>query len=167
MRRDPKFVRAYCFLGDVYSHVHSRVVFAGEDSEPVDRLWREAIDHAIALRPDLGEPHLALARYHFFLNKFEPARAEINLARRLLPDDAGVLFLEARIDRRQNRWEDSLAHAHRAYELDPQNGEIIGWLCEHYRLMRRFAEGEKFAYEAMTGRPELTSSCFATGTRST
>jgi tetratricopeptide (TPR) repeat protein len=113
------------------------------------------------LRPDRGEPHLAFARYNLFLNKFEAARAEITIVRRLLPNNPDGLFFEARIERRQNRWDDSLAHARRAYELDPQNAEIIEWLCEDYRLMRRFAEGEQFAYQAMKRKPEFTSSLYA------
>jgi tetratricopeptide (TPR) repeat protein len=113
------------------------------------------------LRPDLGQPHLALARYNLFLNKFDAARSEIAVARKLLPDNSEALFVEARIDRRQNRWDDSLARARRAYELDPQNGEMIEWLCEDFRLMRRYAEGEQFAYLAMKRKPALTSSIYA------
>jgi tetratricopeptide (TPR) repeat protein len=104
------------------------------------------------LRPDRGEPHLAFARYNLFLNKFEAARAEITIVRRLLPNNPDGLFFEARIERRQNRWDDSLAHARRAYELDPQNAEIIEWLCEDYRLMRRFAEGEPEAAHEILAR---------------
>ncbi|HST31730.1 MAG TPA: protein kinase [Chthoniobacterales bacterium] len=161
IERDPKFVLAYCSLAEVYSQLHSDAVHAGKDSESVDRLWREAIDHAMQLHPNMGDPHLAFARYDLFLNRFEAARNEIAIVRRLLPNNPDGLFFEARIDRRQNHWDDSLAEARRAYELDPQNGEIIEWLCEDYRLMRRFAEGERFAYQAMKRKPEFTSSLYA------
>jgi tetratricopeptide (TPR) repeat protein len=120
-------------------------------------LWKQAIDNAMRLRPDLGEPHVALARYHLFLNHFDAARDEVAVARRLLPNNAEAIFIAARIDRRQNRWEESLAGARKAHELDPRDPEIISWTCEMYWLMRRYSEGEQFVSEAMARMPEITS----------
>ncbi len=160
IKRDPKFALAYCSLAQLYSHAYNQAVSGGKDSAPVQQLWREAIDHAMQLRPDLGQPHLALAQYNLFLGQFDAARSEIAIARTLLPDNSDELFLEGRIDRHQNRWDDSLAHVRRAYELNPQNGELIQWLCQDYGLMRRYAEGEQFAYLAMKRKPAMTSTLY-------
>lgn len=157
IRRDPKFVLAYCFLAEVYGRDHAAAQFTGHESGPVDELWKQTIDNAMRLRSDLGEPHLALARYYLFLNNFDAARDELAIARRLLPNNSEALFIAARIDRRQNRWEGSLASVRKAYELDPRDPEIITWTCEIYRFMRRYGEGEQFISEAMARMPEMIS----------
>ncbi len=157
IRRDPNFVLAYCFLAEIYSHEHGNATRTGYESPEVDELWKQAVDTAMRLRPDLGEPHVALARYHFFLNHFDAARDELAIARRLLPNNSDAIFIAARIDRRQNRWEESLAGVRKANELDPRNSDIIAWTSEMYRLMRRYREGEQFVSEAMARMPEITS----------
>jgi TolB-like protein/Tfp pilus assembly protein PilF len=157
IRRDPNFVLAYCFLAEVYSHEHGNAGRTGYESPKVDELWKQAVDTAMRLRPDLGEPHVALARYHFFLNHFDAARDELAIARRLLPNNSDAIYIAARIDRRQNRWEESLAGVRKAHELDPRNLDIIGWTSEMYRFMRRYREGEQFVSEAMARMPEVTS----------
>jgi TolB-like protein/Tfp pilus assembly protein PilF len=157
IRRDPNFVLAYCFLAEVYSHEHGAAGRAGYESEAVDELWKQAVDNAMRLRPDLGEPHVALARYHFFLNHFDAARDELAIARRLLPNNSDAIYIAARIDRRQNRWEESLAGVRKAHELDPRNPDIISWTCEMYLFMGRYSEGEQFVSEAMARMPEITS----------
>jgi TolB-like protein/Tfp pilus assembly protein PilF len=157
IRRDPNFVLAYCFLAEVYSHEHGTAQRTGYESGAVDELWKQAIDNAMRLRPDMGEPHLALARYHLFLNHFDAARDELAIARRLLPNNSDAIYIAARIDRRQNRWEESLAGVRKAHELDPRNPDIFTWTCEMYRLMRRYSEGEEFVSEGMARMPEITS----------
>jgi serine/threonine protein kinase len=159
-RRDPNFVLAYCSLAKAYGHSHVQGHFAGYETESIDKLWKQAIDNAIRLGPDMGESHLALARYHLFLGNLRAAREEMVIARRLLPNDSEALFIAARIDRRQSRWHDSLRNVRKAYELDPHNGEIIIWTSEHYRLIRRYTEGEQFARQAMASMPEITSSLY-------
>jgi serine/threonine protein kinase/tetratricopeptide (TPR) repeat protein len=160
IRRDPNFVLAYCSLAKAYGHSHVQAQFAGYETESIDKLWKQAIDNAIRLGPNTGQPHLALARYHLFLGNLRAAREEMVIARRLLPNDSEALFIAARIDRRQSRWHDSLANVRKAYELDPHNAEIIIWTSEHYRLIRRYTEGEQFARQAMESMPEITSSLY-------
>jgi TolB-like protein/Flp pilus assembly protein TadD len=157
IRRDPNFVLAYCFLAEVYSNEHGNAQRTGYESGTVDELWKQAIDNALRLRPDLGEPHVALARYHFLLNNFDAAKEELAIVRRLLPNNSEAIFIAARIDRRQNRWEESLAGVLKAHELDPRNSDIIGWACEMYRMMRRYREGEEFVSEVMARVPEMAS----------
>ena len=160
VRRDPNFVLAYCSLAKAYGHSHVQIQVAGYEAESIDKLWKQAIDNAIRLGPDMGEPHLALARYHLFLGNLNAAREEMVIARRFLPNDSEAFFIAARIDRRQSRWHDSLANVRKAYELDPHNAEIVVWTSEHYRLIRRYTEGEQFARQAMASMPEIISSLY-------
>ena len=53
------------------------------------------------------------------------------------------LFIAARIDRRQNRWDDALANFQKAKELDPRNTEVAFWYRDTYRDMRRYNEFEQ------------------------
>ncbi len=151
IRRDPNFVLAYCFLARMYSYLYH------EHGRPVAELWKQVVDTAVRLRPDLGEPHVARARYYFFLRNDARARDELITARRLLPNDPEAIFLAARLDRRQNRWNDALANMRKVYELDPRDGEIIAVTYQTCRSMRRYAEAEQFVYQAMAKMPELTS----------
>jgi tetratricopeptide (TPR) repeat protein len=100
----------------------------------------------------MGQPHLALAYYYLGTAlgprgiSTERARAyeELSIARRTLPNDAQLFRILGELDRRRHRWDDSLAELRQAYALDPLNGEIQYHLALNYRLMRLYAEGEKF-----------------------
>jgi tetratricopeptide (TPR) repeat protein len=91
----------------------------------------------------LGEAHLELARYYFYGDDFDRAREELVIARRTLPNNSEALFIAARIDRRQNRWDDALANFQKARELDPRNTEVAFWCRDTYHDMRRYNEFEQ------------------------
>jgi eukaryotic-like serine/threonine-protein kinase len=145
-QRDPNFALAYCALAktqcDLYS-VTGPENLSGAHLE----LAKKAADAALRVRPDFGEAHLELARYYFYAGDhtgdFDRAREELTIARRKLPNDSGALFLAARIDRRQNRWDDALANFRKAKELDPRNSEVAFWCRDTYRDMRRYNEFEQ------------------------
>ena len=68
-------------------------------------LANAAIQNAFRLQPEAGEVHLALARYAYYgFLDYDRARAELDLARRTLPNDVDVYFLSGLLDRRQGRW---------------------------------------------------------------
>ena len=67
------------------------------------------IEKAAQLQPDAGDVHLVRARYLARgLRDFDQARAELELARRTLPNDATVYSEIALTDRRQGRWTEAL-----------------------------------------------------------
>jgi tetratricopeptide (TPR) repeat protein len=109
---------------------------------------KKAAEAAVRLRPDLSEPHLALARYYAWVgvgtNDYDQAREELAIARRMLPNNAETLAIEAKIGRHQSRWDASLANLQKANELDPLNGEIVYRLWQIYFEMRRYSEAEQF-----------------------
>ena len=92
-----------------------------------------------------------------YTSDFEEARDELAIARRKLPNNPEALFIQARIDRRQNRWDASLANFQKASELDPRNSQIALYLGETYSEMRRYSELEqllkKGGYERHTRGP--------------
>ena len=137
-QRDPSFALAYCALAKTQDDLYDMT----GDRTHLD-LAKKAVDDAMRLRPDLGETHLELAHHYFSAHEFDRAQGELAVARRTLPNDSEAILLAARIDRRQNRWEDSLANLQKASELDPRNTEIDYHLKRNYRQMRRYTEWEQ------------------------
>src|SRR2546423_3319882 len=103
--RDSSFIRAYCQL----AFVHDALYFFGHDHTPARLALAEAaIEAASGLGPDAGETHLARAwnLYWGYLD-YDGALAELEVARRTLPNDPQILFLSGLIQRRQGHWEES------------------------------------------------------------
>jgi len=150
-RRDPAFVLAYCHL----ARANENLYWNDMDRTP-QRLEqaKHAVDAAVRLGPDLGETHLALARYQYIAFRgYDSARAELDLARRTLPNDTDLLALAGLIERRQNRWSEALRDLRRANELDPRNGEIIRALADTYFELRQYKEMELLLNGAVTSIP--------------
>ena len=134
--QDPKFLLAYCRLG----FAHQGLYFNGYDHTPL-RLARatEAVEAALRLGPDRGEPHLAAGLlYYYCYRDYDRARSELAIARRLLSNEPLVYATLGWIDRRQDRWQDHLRNMNRALELDPRNVFILHQLAGTYQVLRRY-----------------------------
>jgi tetratricopeptide (TPR) repeat protein len=123
---------------------------------------KNAAETAVRLRPDLGESHLALARYYFdvgtLTNNYDQAHEELTIARRKLPNDAEALAIAAGIGRHQNRWDASLADLEKASELDPRNGDLTFFLWQIYFEMRRYSESEQLIKKSVaSGKPDVST----------
>ena len=151
-QRDPNFALAYCALAKAQIDVDNF------------ELAKKAAETALRLRPDLAEGHLALARYYWLapdsifgvdrVAYYDRARDELAIVRRMLPNNAEALLIDATIGRRQNRWDASLANLQKASELDPSNGEVAYRLEQIYFEMRRYSELEQFIKkQAASGGP--------------
>ena len=141
-QRDPNFALAYCALAKTQIDFFN----VTDDHKHFD-LAKNAAETAVRLRPDLGETHLPLARYYFeagvLTNDYDRAREELTLVRRKLPNNSEALWIEAMIDRHQNRWDAALANLQKASELDPRNGDVALWLEQTYFEMRRYSKCEQ------------------------
>ena len=74
---------------------------------------------------------------------FDRAHHELAIARRTLPNNSEAIMIAARIDRRRNRWDDSLANLEKASELDPRNPEVGNISRRTLLEMRRYHELEQ------------------------
>jgi TolB-like protein/Flp pilus assembly protein TadD len=136
--QDSKFLLAYCRLG----FAHQGLYFNGYDHTPL-RLARatKAVEAALRLGPDRGEPHLAAGLlYYYCYRDYDRARSELGIARRLLPNEPLVFATLGWIDRRQGRWQDHLRNVNRALELDPRNVFILHQVAGTYQVLRRYNE---------------------------
>ena len=152
VEHDPSFFQAYCQL----AHTHDRIYFLGYDHTPARLALAEAaIEEAFRLRPDAGEAHLARAQnlYRGYL-QYDDALAELDIARRTLPNNAGVFELKGYIERRQGKQEEAVRSLERAIELDPRNTFTLQQIGLSYHHLRRYAEEESVLDRALRNRPE-------------
>ena len=120
VKRDPSFFDAYCQLA--YAH-ESLYAVTGFDHTPARLALAEAaVQAATRLRPDAAETHLARAQYLYYgLRDYAGALAELEIARRALPNDPRLFELTGYILRRRGQQEEGLRNLERAVELDPRN----------------------------------------------
>src|SRR4029077_4375516 len=96
---------------------------------------------ATRLRPDAAETHLARAQYLYFGPRdYAGALAQLEIARRGLPNDPRLFELTGYILRRRGQQEEGLQNLQRAVELDPRNFDILQQIALSYQLLGRYAE---------------------------
>jgi len=136
--RDPSFFDAYCQV----AWAHDGLYMLGFDHTSARLAMADAaVEAAARLRPDAGETHLARAQnlYQGYLD-YNGALAELELARRTLPNDWRVYFWTGLIQRRQGRWEESIRNCERAISLDPRNFFALEQTAQSYHAIRRYTE---------------------------
>jgi len=113
-----------------------------------------ALLNATRLQPDAGEVHVARAiyAYHGFRD-YDRARAELDLARSTLPNNAEIYWYTASIDRRQGQWNEAIRIFERAIELDPRNYNIIVEAAFTHSTLRRFAPSRQLLERALSVSP--------------
>jgi len=149
---DATFFQAYCQL----AWAHDDLYFNGADRTPARLAVAEAaVQAAFRLRPDAGEAHLAHAwnLYHGYRD-YSGALAELEVARRTLPNDARLFELKGYIERRQGRWEESTRDLERALELDPRNLRILHQTALTYDDLDRYADEEAMLDRALAIEPD-------------
>src|SRR2546421_9814782 len=139
VKRDPSFFDAYCQLA--YAH-ETLYAVRGFDHTPARLALAEAaMQAATRLRPDAGETHLARANYLYYgLRDYAAALAELEIARRGLPNDPRLFELTGYILRRRGQQEEGLQNLQRAVELDPRNINILQEIAVSYQYLGRYAE---------------------------
>jgi TolB-like protein/Tfp pilus assembly protein PilF len=149
--RDPKFLLAYCAM----SRMHLNLYFDGYDHTPARReLANVAIQNAARIQPEAGEVHLAAAGYwHRGFLDYDRARAELDLARRTLPNDPKVYLLAASLDRRQGRWSEAVRNVERAVELDPRDMDCIMMAGLTYEGLNRYSDATRMFERALSVSP--------------
>src|SRR4029450_5890512 len=107
VKRDPSFFDAYRQLA--YAH-ETLYAIRGTDHTPARLALAEAaLQAATRLRPDAGETHLARANYlDFGPRDYAGALAELEIARRALPNDPRLFELTGYILRRRGQQEEGL-----------------------------------------------------------
>ena len=139
VKRDPSFFDAYCQLAWAHESLYA---LTGSDHTPARLALAEtAVQAATRLRPDAAETHLARAQYLYYgLRDYAGALAELEIARRGLPNDPRLFELTGYILRRRGQQEEGLRNLERAVELDPRNFFTLQQIALSYQSLRRYAE---------------------------
>jgi TolB-like protein/tRNA A-37 threonylcarbamoyl transferase component Bud32/Flp pilus assembly protein TadD len=150
--RDPLFFHAYCQL----AHTHGLLYLLGVDHTP-ERLtsMEQAVQAAVRIRPDAGEAHLARAENLYFgYLDYDGALAQLEMARRTLPNNLQVFAVQGYIQRRQGRWEESTRNLERAIDLDPRNFYLLQQIALSYGLLRRYSDEMSVLQRALAIEPD-------------
>jgi serine/threonine-protein kinase len=139
VKRDPSFFDAYCQLAYAHEYLYG---YKGSDHTPARLALAEAaVQAAIRLRPDAPETHLARAQYLYYgLRDYAGALAELEIARRALPNDPRLFELTGYILHRRGQQEEGLHNLQRAVELDPRNLYTLQQIALSYQRLQRYAE---------------------------
>jgi TolB-like protein/Tfp pilus assembly protein PilF len=139
VKRDPSFYDAYCQLA--YAHEQVYAVMGFDHTPARLALAEAALQAATRLRPDAAETHLARAEYLYYgLRDYAGALAELEIARRALPNDPRLFELTGYILQRRGQQEEGLQNLQRAVELDPRNFFTLQQIAMSYKDLRRYAE---------------------------
>ncbi len=139
VKRDPSFFDAYCQLARAHEHLYA---VTGLDHTPARLALAEAaLQAATRLRPDAAETHLARAQYLYYgLRDYAGALAELEIARRALPNDPRLFELTGYILQRRGQQEEGLQNLQRAVELDPRNFTTLNQIALSYEELWRYAK---------------------------
>src|SRR5207245_5372881 len=122
VNRDPSFFDAYCQLAYAHGYFYAR----GDHTPARLALADAAVQAATRLRPDAAETHLARAQYLYYGPRdYAGALAELEIARRALPNDPRLFELTGYILRRRGQPEEGLRNLERAVALDPRSFDIL------------------------------------------
>lgn len=150
--RDSSFVSAQSLLATV----HLNLYFLGVDHTPPRLAAAEAaVAAALRLQPDAGEAHLARAEelYRGHLD-YDGALAELEVARKSLPNDARVYEMRGYIARRRGQQEEGLRNLQRAIELDPRNLFTLQQISLTYVNLKRFSDVAAVLDRALEIKPD-------------
>jgi serine/threonine-protein kinase len=139
VKRDPSFFDAYCQLAGAHEDLYA---VSGSDHTPTRLALAEAaLQAATRLRPDAAETHLARAQYLYYgLRDYAGALAELEIARRALPNDPRLFELTGYILRLRGQQEEGLQNLERAVELDPRNFNTLQQISLSYQYLGRYAK---------------------------
>ena len=151
VERDPSFLVAYCEL----AHAHSAVFLYGIDNTPA-RLAaaQRAAETARRLSPDSGDTRLARAMVLYAGLQHGEARAELEVARRVSPNDPRIVELSAYINRRQGRWVESTDEFERVLAVDPHNTAVLHQIASNYEVLHRYRDWAAALDRAIALRPQ-------------
>ena len=122
IKLDPKFALAHARLSATASNVYH---FYEPTETWKQKAHAEALE-SLRLQPNLGEGHLALGLYHYYMESdYEAALRELDLAAEALPNDGDVGLYTAAVERRRGKWTQALAAYQHAEQVDPRNSVTL------------------------------------------
>ncbi|PYL88452.1 MAG: hypothetical protein DMF14_16660, partial [Verrucomicrobia bacterium] len=130
---DPRFALAHARLSVATSTIYH---FYQPTESWKQKANAEALE-SLRLQPNLGEGHLALGLYHYYMEgDYEPALRELGLAAQALPNDGDVGLYTAAVQRRQGHFAQAIASYQHAEAIDPRNSVMLYDAAQTYFGLR-------------------------------
>jgi TolB-like protein/DNA-binding winged helix-turn-helix (wHTH) protein/thioredoxin-like negative regulator of GroEL len=150
---DPAYGRAWAGLAGIY------MVARYEDVDLPDEMqnWREAVERAVALAPDLAEAHIRAAQYQSHVGNKSLAYEHFDRAVALDPENPLVLGTRLSKAMHQGRMEDALEMQRRVVLADPLSATNRGNLGYLLMMMGRLPEAQAELERALELSPDGTS----------
>jgi serine/threonine-protein kinase len=147
LARDSSFALAWAELARAHLAMYW---FAPDRTAARLAAAKAAADRSLALQPDLGEGHQALAEYEYWGHRdYDAAVAQLELARQALPNSAQVEVNLAAILRRQGAMEKAVDAFERAALLDPRDPGPYVQLSLTYQMLRRYDAADSASERAL------------------
>jgi TolB-like protein/Tfp pilus assembly protein PilF len=147
IRRDPKFAQAYAALAFCSLSTHW---FISRKTPSELAEIRSIIERALELAPNSPEAHLSLAVFYYWGHRqYDESLIELDRTLNLQPNNALARQYRAWIFRRQGKWEQFLAEAKLAQELDPRDPQIPANIALGLVVLREWSETERYASRAL------------------
>ena len=164
VKRDPSFFDAYCQL--VYVHGVLYAVAGFDHTTARLALTEAALQAATRLRPNAAETHLARAQYLYFGQRdYAGALAELQIARRALPNDPRLFQLTGFILRRRGQQEEGLRNLESAAELDPRNLLTLQEIAHSFQYLQRYPDSIAALDRAVAIAPDIAETRTSRGLR--
>jgi len=152
---DPDFVLAYVKLTRAYVRLYWIHYFKVNMSLVAKA--KEAVDKAYELSPDSPETHWALGYYYYHGHMdYERALEHFYQALKGPEDTSDVLTGISYVQRRQGKYEQSVANLKKAVELDPRATIKAYEIGQSYLFLRDYKESERYTDQAISLSPDLS-----------
>jgi TolB-like protein/predicted Ser/Thr protein kinase/Tfp pilus assembly protein PilF len=148
---DSTFARAQAELARTYANQ-----YFNQFHPELPRLLQARRAALAALRHSPNQPwgHIAMGYYHYYGSRdYKHALEEFAVAEKMQPNNADVFEAMAYVQRRQGKWDESVANLERAMEIDPKSIERIGNLVHTLANMRRWEDAEGWIQRGLDADP--------------
>lgn len=147
---DPNFALAYARLSLAYTYLY----WYGSATEERQIQAEKAVLEALRLIPNLTEAHLAYGEFHNRVHRdYNEALEHFSIALRSQPNNSDVYAALALVQKRQGKWEESIANYRRATKIDPLSPTKTLGTALTYLYLRDYLEAEKYILRAKALNP--------------
>jgi len=140
IQHDPSFALARARLAATLARIYHW--FA--PSEELKTRIKQTAEKALESKPDLGEGHLALGLYYYWVEaNYDRALEQLRVAAAALPNDSEIGYVSAAIRRRQGKWNENLDLLKKSQAIDPGNANVGSEIAFTYAFVHDWRQARQ------------------------
>ena len=149
---DPAFALAHARLATTLAYTYLNF----QPTDEIKRRARAEAESALKLQPESGEGHVAYGLCLYWTEKdYAAALQQLEIARKLQPNDAEIDYFTGAIRRRQGHWSEAVANMERASARDPRNSLFAREVLLTRWMVRDWAGAARGGDRAVALAPDL------------